>query len=88
MAKVCGMLMDEMDSEEECMSDERITRREIIKKAAYIAPLIFTVKANFAFASAGSGDYHTDVKNQDNQKNKDKQDYQNNFQGLTNKTKY
>jgi len=69
------------------MSDERITRREIIKKAAYIAPLILTVKANFAFASAGSGDYYTDNKNKDNQENK-KQDYQNNFQSLTNKTKY
>jgi hypothetical protein len=69
------------------MSDERITRREIIKKAAYITPLILTVKANFAFASAGSGDYYTDLKNKDNQENK-KQDYQNNFQSLTNKTKY
>ncbi|HEY1236686.1 MAG TPA: hypothetical protein VGH22_25140 [Candidatus Binatia bacterium] len=69
------------------MSDERITRREIIKKAAYIAPLILTVKANFAFASAGSGDYYTDRKDKDTQEN-NKQDYQNNFQGLTNKTKY
>ena len=39
------------------MSDERVTRREIIKKAAYIAPLILTLQANFSFASAGSGDY-------------------------------
>ena len=69
------------------MSDERITRREIIKKAAYIAPLIITVKANFAFASAGSGDYYTDINEKDKRENK-KEHYQNNFQGLTNKTKY
>ena len=39
------------------MSDERITRREVLKKAAYVTPMILTMKANFAFASAGSGDY-------------------------------
>ena len=44
------------------MSDERVTRREIIKKAAYIAPLIVTMKANFSIASAGSGDYTDETK--------------------------
>ena len=65
------------------MSNERVTRREIIKKAAYIAPLILTVKANFAFASAGSGDYYADPSDNDK---KDKKDYKNNFIDITNKT--
>jgi len=39
------------------MSEQRVTRREIIKKAAYLAPIVLTVQANFSFASAGSGDY-------------------------------
>jgi len=39
------------------VSDERLTRREVLKKAAYITPVILTVQANFSFASAGSGDY-------------------------------
>jgi hypothetical protein len=72
------------------MSDERVTRREIIKKGAHIAPLILTVRANFSFASAGSGDYYTDPPGKDkkNQDKKDKKDYQNNFLDLTNKTKF
>jgi len=71
------------------MSDERVTRREIIKKAAYIAPLILTVQANFSFASAGSGDYYADLSDEDkkNQHKKDKKDYNNKFLDLTNKTK-
>ena len=36
---------------------EGLTRREIIKKAAYIAPIITTFKADFSYARAGSGDY-------------------------------
>jgi hypothetical protein len=32
------------------MSEERITRRDIIKKAAYVAPIIFTVPASFPLA--------------------------------------
>ena len=73
------------------MSDERVTRRELIKKAAYIAPLIVTMKASFSFASAGSGDY-TDSGNpieyidKDKHDKKDKKDYKNNFIDLTNKT--
>ena len=39
------------------MSEERLTRREIIKKAAYVTPAILTMSANFSFASAGSGNY-------------------------------
>jgi hypothetical protein len=36
------------------MSEERITRREIIKKAAYITPVILTLLAAPSFASGGS----------------------------------
>jgi hypothetical protein len=50
------------------MSEQRVTRREIIKKAAYLAPIVLTVQANFSFASAGSGDYT------DNDKKKEKKD--------------
>lgn len=39
------------------MTEERLTRREIIKKAAYVTPAILTMSANFSFASAGSGNY-------------------------------
>jgi hypothetical protein len=37
------------------MSEERITRREIIKKTAYITPVILTLLAAPSFASGGSG---------------------------------
>jgi hypothetical protein len=70
------------------MSEERITRREIIKKAAYIAPIIITIPASFSFASAGSGDYYgktdRDRKNQDN---KEKKDHKTSILDLTNKTR-
>jgi hypothetical protein len=71
------------------MFEERITRREIIKKAAYVAPLIFTIPASFSFASAGSGDYYigTTEKGKNNQGNKDKKEYENSFLNLTNKTR-
>ena len=71
------------------MSGERITRREIIKKAAYAAPIIVTIRANFSFASAGSGDYYigTTEKDKKNQDNKEKKDYKNSFLDLTNKTR-
>ena len=36
------------------MSDEKIPRREIIKRAAYIAPVILTLAAVPAFAKGGS----------------------------------
>jgi hypothetical protein len=71
------------------MSEERITRREIIKKAAYVAPLIFTIPASLSFASAGSGDYYigTTEKDKKNQGNKERKDYENSFLNLTNKTR-
>lgn len=37
------------------MFEERLTRREVIKKAAYITPVILTVLAAPSFASGGSG---------------------------------
>jgi hypothetical protein len=37
------------------MSDIKIKRREFVKKAAYAAPVILTLKAMPAFAAAGSG---------------------------------
>ena len=39
------------------MSEKQLSRREVLKKAAYVTPVILTVQANFSFASAGSGDY-------------------------------
>ena len=52
------------------MFEERTTRRDIIKKAAYIAPIVLTMSANFSIASAGSG-Y---VLNSDEENKKDKKD--------------
>ena len=37
------------------MSEEKITRRELIKKAAYVTPVIFTLTVNPSHAQAGSG---------------------------------
>jgi hypothetical protein len=37
------------------MSEERINRRDVIKKAAYLAPVILTFLAAPSFASRGSG---------------------------------
>jgi hypothetical protein len=37
------------------MSDVKIKRREFVKRAAYAAPVILTLKAMPAFAAAGSG---------------------------------
>jgi hypothetical protein len=36
------------------MSDVKIKRREFVKRAAYAAPVILTLKAMPAFAAAGS----------------------------------
>jgi hypothetical protein len=33
----------------------KVTRREIIKKAAYVTPVILTLKANPSHAKGGSG---------------------------------
>jgi hypothetical protein len=35
--------------------DESVTRREIIKRAAYVAPIILSLPASAAFAQNGSG---------------------------------
>jgi hypothetical protein len=37
------------------MTEEQISKRELLKKAAYIAPVILTLKAVPSFASNGSG---------------------------------
>lgn len=38
------------------MSETQPTRREVMHKALYVAPVILTLPALAAFASAGSGD--------------------------------
>ena len=38
------------------MSEEKISKRELLKKAAYVAPAILTLKAIPSFASQGSGE--------------------------------
>ena len=37
------------------MTEEQISKRDLLKKAAYIAPAILTLKALPSFASNGSG---------------------------------
>jgi hypothetical protein len=51
-------------------SDTDITRREVLTRAAYMAPAIVTAPVLLSFASAGSG--HPDDKDKDKDKNKDK----------------
>ena len=51
------------------MSGERITRRDIIKRAAYLTPIILTMPTNFSFASGGS-----DLKDDKKEDKKDKKD--------------
>ncbi len=38
------------------MAEKRLTRRDMIKKAVYVAPAIWTLTAAPSFASGGSGD--------------------------------
>jgi len=45
------------------MMEEQITKRELLKRAAYIAPAIFTLKAVSSFASSGSGQTELERKN-------------------------
>lgn len=52
-------------SNQEVIMSEKITRREVIKRAAYMAPVILTLSAVPAFAKGGSGG---------EDKNKDKED--------------
>jgi hypothetical protein len=69
------------------MSEERVTRREVLKKAAYVTPVIFTVAANFSFASAGSDDlYARDDK--DRQDKKHNSDLNKDIKNWTNKTRF
>jgi hypothetical protein len=52
---------------------ERETRREIVKKALYVAPAILTLTASPAFAQRGSGASHRGNDDRDKgNKNKDK----------------
>lgn len=37
------------------MTDEQASKRELLKKAAYVAPTILTLKVAPAFAQSGSG---------------------------------
>lgn len=49
---------------------EKTTRREVIKKAAFVAPLILTLPAGASFAQAGSNDQgqNQNGQNQNNQR--------------------
>ena len=58
---------------------KRLTRRQIIKKTAYITPIILTMPAIFSFASAGSGTYdQTAIDTIDRNDKKDKKDKKHN----------
>lgn len=39
---------------------KRWTRREVIKKAAYVPPIILTLPAMLSFSSAGSSEHNPD----------------------------
>ena len=43
---------------------KRWTRREVIKKAAYIPPIILTLPAMLSFSSAGSSEHNPDKPSQ------------------------
>jgi ribosomal protein L12E/L44/L45/RPP1/RPP2 len=49
------------------------TRREIIKKAVYVAPAVLTLSASPAFAANGSGKPDK-VKDKEDESKKDKED--------------
>ena len=46
------------------MIEQPISKRELLKKAAYIAPAILTLKAVSSFASSGSGQTELERKNE------------------------
>jgi len=52
------------------MFEESITRREIIKKAAYITPVILTFLAAPSFASGGSGRDERDERDEGDERDK------------------
>ena len=56
------------------MSEERITRRDAIKRAAYVTPVILTMVANPSFASAGSGNPTEKKDHKDKKDHKEKRD--------------
>ena len=53
------------------MAEQHSTRREVVRKAVYMAPIIVTLPAVLSFASAGSGNDY-DHKDKDKDKDKDK----------------
>jgi hypothetical protein len=58
-----------MSHSEVTQPNSAVTRREVLTKAAYLAPAIVTLPVLLSFASAGSG---YDNNDKDNDKNKDK----------------
>ena len=55
------------------MAEQHPTRREVIQKALYVAPIIVTLPAVLSFASAGSGeDGPKNNKDKDKYNGKDK----------------
>jgi hypothetical protein len=49
------------------MTDEQISKRELLKKAAYVGPVMLTLTVAPAFAASGSG-----LAEKSNEKNKEK----------------
>lgn len=45
------------------MTEKQISKRELLKKSAYVAPAILTLKAASSFASSGSGHDELEGKN-------------------------
>jgi hypothetical protein len=56
------------------MAEQHSTRREVVRKAVYVAPIIVTLPAVLSFASAGSREDY-DHKDKDKDKDKDKVKY-------------
>jgi hypothetical protein len=55
------------------MAEPQPTRREVFRKAVYVAPMIVTLPAVLSFASAGSReDWHDRDKDKHKDKDKDK----------------
>jgi hypothetical protein len=52
------------------MAEQHSTRREVVRKAVYVAPIIVTLPAVLSFASAGSREDY-DHKDKDKDKDKD-----------------
>ena len=52
------------------MFEERITRRDVLKKASYITPVILTFLAAPSFASGGSGRDERDERDEGDERDK------------------